>query len=317
MTNDLISIVIPIYNIEQYLTKCLDSIVAQTYSNIEILLINDGSSDNSGVICDEYAAKESRIKVFHSENRGVARARQLGVENSSGEYIIFVDSDDWIPKCGVESLYSNMDSHIDIVVGGYSLHEQSKTTLIEYKPTIYSGEQLLNLIMGFDIYVAPWGKIYRRSLFTQDSFPARDIAEDYLMNIEVSTRVRNIKLIDKIVYCYRYNDNYATKRVYRTFEYQMQLCKSVKDILLKSNIELSKYRVAYAKCTLASLTKLLPFKVAIDCSNPVIVDMYTVLGKEQLTIKQRIKLLAIRNSIARRLLILLWYRAPFNKHQIR
>lgn len=317
MTNDLISIVVPIYNTEQYLAKCLDSIIAQTYSTIEILLINDGSLDKSGVICDEYAAKDSRIRVFHTENRGVARARQLGVENSSGEFIIFVDSDDWMPRDGVESLYSNMDSQTDIVVGGYSLYKRSKTTLIELNPTIYSRDEFLNLIIGHDINVAPWGKIYRGSLFTQDSFPIREINQDYLMNIEVSTRVRNVRMIDKIVYCYRYNDNAAAKRVYRTFEYQMQLCKSVKDILLKNNIDLSKYRVAYANCTLASLTKLLPFNVLIDCSNPIIVEMYDILSREKLTIKQRIKLLAIRSSIARGVLIHLWYRSPFNKHQIR
>ncbi len=96
----MISVIVPVYKVEPYLTRCLDSIVSQTYKDLEILLIDDGSPDRCGEICDAYAEKDPRIKVFHTENRGLAAARNLGIDNSHGEYLIFIDSDDWTEeKC--------------------------------------------------------------------------------------------------------------------------------------------------------------------------------------------------------------------------
>lgn len=92
----MISVIVPMYNVELYLRKCLDSIVNQTYKNIEILIIDDGSTDNSGMICDEYAQKDDRIKVFHTENQGLSSARNLGLDEATGDWVGFVDSDDWI-----------------------------------------------------------------------------------------------------------------------------------------------------------------------------------------------------------------------------
>ena len=92
----MISVIVPVYNVEPYLRKCLDSILAQTYRNLEILVIDDGSTDGSGRICDEYAGRDERIKVFHTENHGLSCARNLGLDNANGEWIGFVDSDDWI-----------------------------------------------------------------------------------------------------------------------------------------------------------------------------------------------------------------------------
>ena len=94
--NDMVSIIVPIYNSEKYLHACLDSIVSQTYKNIEIILVNDGSIDKSGVICDEYSRKYNNIKVFHKENGGVSSARNLGIDNATGQYLAFVDPDDYI-----------------------------------------------------------------------------------------------------------------------------------------------------------------------------------------------------------------------------
>ena len=93
-----ISIVVPVYNVEKYLERCIDSILAQTFTDFELLLINDGSKDSSGLICDKYAEKDSRIRVFHKENEGVSRARNLGISNARGRWLCFIDSDDWVDK---------------------------------------------------------------------------------------------------------------------------------------------------------------------------------------------------------------------------
>ena len=102
--NCTISIIVPVYNAEKYLHRCVDSILAQTFTDFELLLINDGSKDNSGKICDEYAAKDPRVRVFHKENGGVSSARNMGLDNAKGEWVTFVDSDDWL----VHNIYEKM-----------------------------------------------------------------------------------------------------------------------------------------------------------------------------------------------------------------
>lgn len=108
MKDDLISVIVPVYNVEKYLHKCINSILNQTYKNLEIILIDDGSTDNSGKICDEYALKDNRIKVIHKENGGLSSARNAGLDICSGDYIGFVDSDDYIAEDMYEYLYVNL-----------------------------------------------------------------------------------------------------------------------------------------------------------------------------------------------------------------
>ena len=110
-TNELISIIVPIYNIEKHIVRCLDSILAQTYHNIEVILIDDGSTDNSGKICDQYSSADTRINVFHKQNGGLVSARNLGLESARGDYIGFVDSDDWIEPNMYERMYNNLKNN--------------------------------------------------------------------------------------------------------------------------------------------------------------------------------------------------------------
>ena len=120
MRNELISIIVPIYNVEKYLRQCLDSIMNQTYRNCECLLIHDGSSDNSEDICREYVSKDSRFRYFEKENGGVSSARNLGIEHSKGEYITFIDSDDWVDSDYLEVLYNSLvDERADIAISTY------------------------------------------------------------------------------------------------------------------------------------------------------------------------------------------------------
>ncbi|MDR0422523.1 MAG: glycosyltransferase, partial [Proteiniphilum sp.] len=115
--NPMISVIVPVYNVEKYLRKCLESILAQTYTSFELLLVNDGSTDGSGQICDEYAQKDSRVQVFHQENKGVSRARNLGLERAKGKWVAFIDSDDWVDSTYLEHLLEG-DEDVELRVMG-------------------------------------------------------------------------------------------------------------------------------------------------------------------------------------------------------
>ena len=127
-----ISIIIPVYNVEKYISECIESILKQTYNNFELLLINDGSTDTSGNICDKYAELDKRIRVFHKKNEGVGIARNLGIEHARGEWICFIDSDDWISSDYFETIMNDINI-ADLTFWGFKLH-YANAFPIEYKP---------------------------------------------------------------------------------------------------------------------------------------------------------------------------------------
>lgn len=137
-----ISIIVPVYNVEQYLPQCIDSILDQTFSDFELLLIDDGSPDKSGEICDEYAKKDNRIRVFHKENGGVSSARNLGLDNAESEWVTFVDADDWISKKYIENLYAPIlsDNEIEFVQAGCTNYVNNKIANIEQQYDYFKGE---------------------------------------------------------------------------------------------------------------------------------------------------------------------------------
>ena len=123
----MISIIVPVYNTEKYLHRCIDSILAQTFTDFELLLINDGSKDNSGKICDEYAAKDSRVRVFHKENGGVSSARNLGLNEAQGKWIYFVDSDDTLQLYALQELVNWINNDkIDLIMAGYYVYDENE-----------------------------------------------------------------------------------------------------------------------------------------------------------------------------------------------
>lgn len=229
--NEKISIVVPIYNVEEYLSRCLDSIVNQTYTNIEIMLVDDGSPDNAGAICDDYATRDNRIRVFHIPNGGVAKARQLGVESSTGEYIVFVDPDDWLPLDSVEILYSNMSDDVDLVIGGHVVIYKYHTKRLCSTSAVIDRKMFLDKIISWDITVSPWGKIYRRSLFNSTSFPNVKHTQDLLMNVEVGSRVNSVCIIEDPVYYYTSRRASTARSFKGGLKYEMDFCQILEDIL--------------------------------------------------------------------------------------
>ena len=191
-----LSVLVPVYNVEMYLRRCLDSITNQTYKNLEIILVDDGSTDSSGIICDEYAKKDTRIKVIHKKNGGVTSARHIGIENATGSHITFVDSDDWIEIDAYERLLS-MDEEIDIVVGSLVREENGNLINVLKKDSsqIYSSEEAIKEMLKYEkIGWSLCDKIYNAKLFAEEDFLKINVnnGEDLLENWNLFRRAKKI-----------------------------------------------------------------------------------------------------------------------------
>ena len=164
----MISIIVPIYNAEQYLRRCIDSILAQSYTDFELLLIDDGSKDISGTICDAYAAKDSRVRVFHKENGGVSSARNLGLDNAQGEYVTFCDADDYVTTDWLAAYSKAIAENIDLAIQGYYSVEGENTIEKSLQPYQGTGievkRQLITSLFSQEVYYYLWVKLFRMSL---------------------------------------------------------------------------------------------------------------------------------------------------------
>lgn len=209
----MISIIIPVFNTEKYLSQCLDSILHQSYNNWEAIIIDDGSTDNSATIYNQYKIKDSRIKIIKQSNQGVNKARQQGWNYAQGDWITFVDSDDTLPFDALENLVSKIDESTDIILGWLD-------NLLEPKSDILSIEEYRkrNIARG-KIHVGPVAHLYRKEIFSAEVFDIpRNIymGEDMLMNIRLSFRTnKNVRVINKIVYNYFINNPTNTTNSFR------------------------------------------------------------------------------------------------------
>lgn len=205
----LISVVIPIYNVEQYLQRCLDSVRNQTYSNLEIILINDGSQDNSEEICKQNAEEDNRIKIISQKNRGVSVARNAGVKAATGEYLVFVDSDDFVSHKMVECLCRVLvEEDADIAVCEYQRAVDEETAKFEEYDrgrTIYSNNEAMHQF--YDTYyiqlTVSWNKLYKRSLFQEIEYPEGKIHEDEYASWKLIMKSKKIVYIYQNLYFYQ------------------------------------------------------------------------------------------------------------------
>lgn len=209
-----VSIVVPVYNMENYLEKCLDSLVNQTLEDIEILVVNDGSTDNSIKILNKYKKKyPNKLIVFDQENKGISAARNIGIDNATGKYIGFVDSDDYVEHNMFEKLYNKIEnSKADIVVCNYKKYfmKDDKYTDIDMvkninKNNIFEEPTILN-----NLYFAPWNKLYKRNLFKDVRFPIQKKYEDVNAILKVFFKAKKIDKISDYLYVYRINENGET-----------------------------------------------------------------------------------------------------------
>ncbi len=220
------SIIIPVYNVEKYLKKCLDSIVKQTVQNREIILVDDGSIDSSGYICDEFAKKEENVKVFHQKNQGLSAARNTGVREASGEYLIFIDSDDcWIHSRVLEYIQYAIEKKPDIVVWSYTkvVDQDVERFLSERASSVtpditYWSDAPLEKLMNKRLYIASaWDKAVRRDIFMNNNlwFEEGVTSEDVEWAARLAVLIRSSAVIYDEIYMYRQRAGSITKTITR------------------------------------------------------------------------------------------------------
>ena len=206
---DLISVIVPIYKVEPYLRRCVDSILAQKYRNLEIILVDDGSPDDCPQICDEYAAQDERIKVIHKANGGLSSARNAGLDIASGNWVSFIDSDDWIEPDMYEILLRNaINTNAEISVGGVNDEVVYKDAVTVTKTTYHGVLKTETLSPAeamaryFTTSWAAWDKIYRKELFQTIRFPVGEINEDEAIVLELLDSCTTIVYTNQVFYHY-------------------------------------------------------------------------------------------------------------------
>lgn len=209
-----ISIIIPVYKVEPYLEACINSILNQTYRNLEVILVDDGSPDKCGEICDRYAKEDDRVCVIHKSNAGVARARNDGIEAATGAYISFIDSDDWIAENAYEVLYRGLkEQEADCAVGGCVTVIDSDGVL-DYKErnkgtfgTISAEEAMKGVLLRGS---AVWNRLFKREIFKEIRFPLDRVNDDEVVALHAYAECKKIVFLDADTYYYRIRSNSIT-----------------------------------------------------------------------------------------------------------
>ncbi|CJG57286.1 glycosyl transferase%2C family 2 [Streptococcus pneumoniae] len=213
--DELISVIVPIYNTEKYLVECVESLRKQTYSNIEIILVDDGSTDASIEICDEFAEKDSRVKVFHKKNEGVAVARNFGIQQSNGQYVVIVDSDDVAVDRMIEVLYTQIkEKDVDIAVGNYYIYAESDGNFYyyitddNYCVEVLSPQELIDRQAGAwqwnsSAFIVTVAKLYKKDLFKDVSFTHGRRFDDEASTHRIFLRSKKTVFINDNLYLYR------------------------------------------------------------------------------------------------------------------
>lgn len=226
--NKLVSIIVPVYNLENYIEKCIESLSNQTYGKIEIILVNDGSSDKCGEICEKWAEKDNRVKVIHKENGGLSSARNCGIDNATGEYIMFVDGDDFISETMVEKLYSSLtENDADMSVCSFRNIYEDGTPVCEMDndnpitDAVMTAEDMYRALLkkGNWYYIVTWNKLYKREIWDDIRYPLGKIHEDEFVIGDIVSKTKRIATVSDRLYMYIQrrgsitNKGYTVKRL--------------------------------------------------------------------------------------------------------
>lgn len=270
----MVSLIVPVYNSEKYLPRCIESVLNQTYKNIELILINDGSKDNSGEICDLYAQRDDRVIVIHRENSGVSDARNEGIKISRGEYLQFADSDDYLEK---DMTYTLLNAAVkngsDIVFCGYKTINSLTEEIV---PTSYIDDMAnLNketLLLIFDeLYLnsyinSPWNKLYKTTCIKNNDIHFKsnlDLGEDLIFNLDVIEKCNNFSIVSTCLYNYiLYNDLNQLSTRYRSNMYEIQKMLFEKAVNIfpdhnKYSVQINKIERAYVESLFQSVLFLI------------------------------------------------------------
>lgn len=247
--NSLVSIIVPVYNSERYAEKCINSILEQTYKNIELIIIDDGSIDNSGYLCDVFAKEDRRVKVKHVKNSGVSAARNKGIKIATGKFIQFVDSDDYIEPNMIEALTNEINKNVDIVFCGYKRISKDKNGIINVENiNLYNQDDITRKIFlnEFGVFFKNyyinylWNKLYVTDIIKKFNIKfdnSVNWGEDLMFNLEYLGYCNNITIIDKHLYNYiNYNSNSITSTFNKElYTNQQNMYKAVRKFLFSNN----------------------------------------------------------------------------------
>lgn len=229
MKEGLIGVIVPVYKVEKYIAECIESILAQTYTNFRLILVDDGTPDNAGNICDEYAKKDSRITVIHQENAGVTRARARGVEEASDcEWISFVDGDDTLQQTALQNMFNATGNNTRIVITDKVLwYPQIDTDTI-------SAFEFQKRLISEEVSSAPWGKLFSRRLFNKYVFDIpREIVmgEDLIMNLRLANGCNEIVVLHDHIYNYNSHEENICHKFQDTAEHEYLFYSNISDLL--------------------------------------------------------------------------------------
>ena len=209
-----VSIIVPVYQVEKYIRQCVDSIMAQTFTDFELILVDDGSKDKSGQICDEYARMDTRVKVIHKENGGLSDARNTGMDQASGKYFMFVDSDDYIAPTMIECLYKSiLNENADIAVCNYLYYfenDRKKNFATNIKSEVLSGAEIFynrKNERNYGIWTVAWNKLYKSEVFGNIRFRLGKYHEDEFWANDIYQMDIKVIMIPECLYYYRQRDN--------------------------------------------------------------------------------------------------------------
>lgn len=249
--NEIITVIVPVFNVEKYLCRCIDSIISQSYKNLEIILVDDGSTDDSGNICDEYASKDERIKVLHQKNQGLSEARNNGLEISEGEYIFFCDSDDYIEKDTLENMLGKLKhDNADIVacgikyIGDDNGNIECINIVTDLCSGIWSGKQsVVQMMRKANVCSVAWNKLYKRSLFEGIKFPKGHLHEDEATIYKILYKAGIVSYTPAKYYCYmqRSKSIMGEKITGRSSDYIIAMEDRIKFFEDVSEYELAEY----------------------------------------------------------------------------
>lgn len=238
MSEDLVSIIVPVYNSQKCIERCIFSIVEQSYNNIEIIIIDDGSTDKTAKMCDQFASHDNRIIVKHISNAGVSNARNEGIKIAKGKYIQFVDSDDVVEKDMTKLLVNKIQcDNSDVVICGYNQYIGNRLLKIGVVDGTYSYKDFLTEMMRWmtePIIGAPWNKLYKRDIIVDNSLlfdTTTNYAEDYLFNINYFGFVKSISVIKRTLYSYYIANNNSLHNINTSdIEHVWKVNKAILDL---------------------------------------------------------------------------------------
>ena len=260
--NDLVSIIIPIYNVQEYLPRCIESVLNQTYKNFELILVDDGSPDRSGDICDYYAKKDSRIKVIHKQNGGVSSARNYGIKIAQGEFINFIDSDDWIPNDSIENLVNlQKENNADLVCCTYERYLlNSKIVPVKFCDKFFSVENVdyeeINVLLS-DLFRGACTKLYKSSIIKVNNILFDEkvkIGEDSIFVYSYLSKSKTIRCSNLISYKYIINKASAMRSKHEDFyKYIIAVTQAKIKFFSSLNIDETIKKGLYCRCIVGGI----------------------------------------------------------------